>query len=87
MQDSITGGIGREIAFGDIRLMLRIVDQDSVPRLVLGRVALGHLLVPFLRAEKDRIDIVDDPAIAKQSVADGLPDRKLGFGVRQFSSA
>ena len=61
-----------QVSFRNVSRMLRLINQDMIPGLVLGGAASSHLLIPFLRALKVWIDIGDDPAIVEQPVMDEL---------------
>jgi len=66
-----------QVSFRNVGRMLRLINQDMVPGLVLGGTAFGHLLIPLLRALKGCIDIDNDPAIIEERVMDELTNRKL----------
>ncbi len=48
--------------------------QHVVPRLIFRRLGFRYMLIPFLCAEKNRIDIDDDASIVEQTVMHELPD-------------
>ena len=66
-----------QVSFRNVSRMLRLINQDMIPGLVLGGAASSHLLIPFLRALKGWIDIGDDPAIVEEPVMDELTNGKL----------
>jgi hypothetical protein len=66
-----------QVSFRNVSRMLRLINQDMIPGLVLGGAASSHLLIPFLRALKGWIDIGNDPAIVKEPVMDELTNGKL----------
>ena len=51
---------GLEVALGHVGLVLCIVDEHVVPRLVLGGVRFGHVLVPGFTAKELGIHVDDD---------------------------
>lgn len=73
----VAKGIGLQIAFGDIGLIIGIVYQYVIPGLILGRLGTGDLLIPLLTALKYRIDVNNNAAVIKELVLDQLSDVKL----------
>ena len=69
-----------QITLGDIGGLPRLMHQHMVPRLVLGRLALGHLLVPVVAALKSRVHIVHHAPVVKAAVVDELADGELAVG-------
>ncbi len=77
MFNGVEPSIRLQVSFRNVSRMLRLINQDMIPGLVLGRTAFGHLLIPFLRALKSCVDIDNDPAIIEERVMDELTNGKL----------
>ena len=68
---------GLEVALRNIRHVLRIMNEDMVPGLILWRPGLRHGIVPLVRVLKRSIDVDNDAPIAKPAMGHHLTDRKL----------
>ena len=77
MIDGEIGTVRLQVAFRDVRLAVAIVDQNAVPRVILGRMGASRVLVPLLRSLKLRIDINDYAPVIEQLVLNNLPYREL----------
>lgn len=68
-----------EISLRHIRLVLSTVNENAVPRTILGRTRPGNALVPFIATAEDRVDIVYHASVVEQQVVDHLADRELSL--------
>ena len=80
VEDGAPRGVFLQITFGDVGALPRLMHQHMVPRLVLGGLALGHLLVPVVGALKGRVHIVHHAPVVKAAVVDELADGELAVG-------
>ena len=74
----VPGGVIVQVSFCDIGLLVGIVDQHFIPGLVFGRARQRNLVVPLIRALKNRVDVNDNPPVIKQFMRDKLTNVEFG---------
>ena len=63
-----------EVSLRHVRLVASAVNEHAVPGTILGRTRSGDVLIPFIAAAEDRVDIIYHPPVVEQQVVDQFPN-------------
>ena len=77
MADRLFAFVGLQITLGDIGLHVAAVDENVIPRPVLGRAGTRRALIPGIAAIELGVDVDDHTAIIEAFVVNQLPNAEL----------